>query len=744
MTSQKKLICVVVFLSFLIFSPAIGSAADEVACSNLAATVQANIGNFELGPGLLTITSTLSGTGSSQYCQVNLTQYHAINIRVGLPLNVMDGGTGGIQGAWNSKVQNTGGGGFAGSVGSVASAASNRYVISSCDSGHSRDWCNETNPDTGEPNSLQNCGSSGAGFVIDPDGNLIEYQVTDFITDSLYAQVRWALDLANLYYGRPAERNYWNGCSTGGRQGFEMAQKYGDLFDGLAVGAPAMNWNRFQTAELWPPVVVDSLGLPGTPPTLSSAKSNAANAAAIAACSEYGDGIINEPRRCNFDARTLICTGEPTDPPTCLTEAEADAINMIWYGPTNPEGYRLWGGPSTGTSFGTVLPGGNNAFGFMYDYERYWVHQDPNWPWQSLAGENFEEKFTEEFKFQDQKFEATASTDSTDLDKAKNHGTKIIHYHGIADPLIVPFGSYNYVSRVFDRYGVAETQSFMRSFFLPNQGHCGTAGIQFFDALVNWVENGVPPDYFNANVGNTANPKYRRICKYPDEAVYNGEGLDNYDNFTCQVNETEPADLAEYSNLGPIVLCKDVTVSASPDVCSAAAASVDNGSADRYGDAIPLVQEPSGPYSLGDTAVTLTGTDSRDAMSSCEATVKVVDTTPPSISSVTASPNILWPANHKMVPVAVGVTVTDACDANVANGCTIVSVTSNEPINGLGDGNTEPDYEITGNLTLNLRTERSGKGNGRIYTVGVACADASGNSSMSTVAVTVPHDQSEM
>ena len=141
--------------------------------------------------------------------------------------------------------------------------------------------------------------------------------------------------------------------------------------------------------------------------------------------------------------------------------------------------------------------------------------------------------------------------------------------------------------------------------------------------------------------------------------------------------------------------------------------------------------------------VTLTGTDSRDEVSSCQATVAVVDRTPPSISSVTASPNILWPANHKMVPVAVGVTVTEACDANVANGCTIVSVTSNEPINGLGDGNTEPDYEITGKLTLNLRAERSGTGNGRIYTVGVACADASGNSSTQAVAVTVLHDQSK-
>lgn len=738
MKMQKRLIMVVAFLFFLIFSPSIGSA--EMSCTDLDDYILANPGNFELGPAVLTITSAISGT-TNRYCLVNLKQYHAINIAVGLPLNVLDGGTGGVQGAWNGKVQNQGGGGFVGSVGSVSGAATSRYVYSSTDSGHGNTWCNATNPDTGLHNSLNNCGSSSAGFVIDPLNNLYPWQVTDFITDSLYAQVRWALDLANLYYGTPAIRNYWNGCSTGGRQGWELAQKYGDLFDGILAGAPAMNWNRFQTAELWPPVVVRSLGLPGTTPTLSTAKSNAAIAAAVAACSEYGDGIINEPRRCNFDARSLICPDTPPLPANCLTPAEADAINSIWDGPTNPEGYKLWGGPTMGTSFGTVLPGGNGAFGFMYDYERYWVHQDPNWPWQSLAGEDFVTKFTEEMKFQDLKFQATASTDSTDLDKAKNHGTKIIHYHGIADPLIIPFGSYNYVSRLFDRYGVAEAQSFTRSFFLPNQGHCGTAGISFFDALVNWVENGVPPEYFNVNLGTTANPKYRRICKYPDETVYNGGGLNNYDNFTCQVNATEPPDLAAYTNLGPVVLCKNVTVSASPTVCSAETASVDNGSSDRYGDAITLVQTPNGPYDLGSTVVTLTGADSRDAMSSCQATVTVVDTTPPSISSVTASPNILWPPNHKMTPVAVSVAVTDACDAGVANRCEIFSVTSNEPINGLGDGNTAPDYQITGKLTLNLRAERSGNGNGRMYTVGVVCMDASGNNSKKTVIVTVPHNQ---
>jgi feruloyl esterase len=626
MKNQRGLILVVAFLFFLIFSPTIGSA--HPTCTDLAGLILAD-------PKILSATSVITPAAGTTpaYCQVNLEQYHAINIRVGLPLSTGDGGTGGIQGAWNGKVENLGGGGFAGSVGSVTGPVTNGYVGSSTDTGHSTAWCNAINPETGEPNSLPNCGAAGAGFVLDPNDDLIHYQVTDFITHSLHAQVTWALELAHLYYGMRPIRNYWNGCSTGGRQGFQMAQKYGELFDGFLVGSPAMNWNRFQTGELWAPVVVKDIVGPGG---LSVAKSNAANAAAVAACGEV-DGIIDEPRRCAFDARSLICTGAPTDLATCLTPAEADAINKIWDGPRNLRGDRIWGGVTFGTSFGIVLPGGVNAGGLMLPYEQQWVHQNPSWDWHQLTLDTTfppsSNNFTAEFKLSDQKFEATASTDNPDLDKVRMRHGKIIHYHGIADPLILPFGSYNYVSRVFNRYSVQETQEFMRSFFYPGNGHCGGGNAplinstDLFNALVNWVENGVAPDYIVARQTLSGGAiRTRKICKYPDEAVYNGSGsTDDQSNFKCVVHATEPPDLEASSFLGPDVLCKNVTVSASPTTCSAWA-SVDNGSSDRYGDPIRLVQWPPGPYRIGVTKVTLTGTDSRDASSSCQATVTVVGT----------------------------------------------------------------------------------------------------------------------
>jgi hypothetical protein len=266
----------------------------------------------------------------------------------------------------------------------------------------------------------------------------------------------------------------------------------------------------------------------------------------------------------------------------------------------------------------------------------------------------------------------------------------------------------------------------------------------------------------------------------------------------------------------PVAKCKDVTVPTDPNLCSAAVASIDDGSFDADGDPVTLSQSPAGPYPLGTTLVTLTvtepeglsssctanvtvidqqkpniscpspvvectgpngavvsfsptvsdncpgvtssctppsgsvfplgttpfqcvATDSSGNTNSCNSVVKVVDTTPPVISSLSAFPNVLWPPNHKMTPVTVAVSASDVCSPTVT--CKITSVTSNEPVNALGSGNTAPDWQITGDRSVKLRAERSGSGNGRVYTLAVQCTDASNNSSGAQTTVSVPHNQ---
>ena len=184
-------------------------------------------------------------------------------------------------------------------------------------------------------------------------------------------------------------------------------------------------------------------------------------------------------------------------------------------------------------------------------------------------------------------------------------------------------------------------------------------------------------------------------------------------------------------NHPPVARCHDVAVLAGAN-CEAEA-SVDNGSFDPdAGDTTTLRQEPPGPYPLGATPVTLTVTDNHGASNSCAATVTVIDTTPPTISDVAVTPNVLWPPNGKMVEVSVDYTATDDC-GGVTNA---LVVASNEAPNG-----PSPDWVIEDDHQVQLRAERAGRGSGRVYTITIISTDNGGNSSTRTVTVSVPKNQ---
>ncbi len=142
-------------------------------------------------------------------------------------------------------------------------------------------------------------------------------------------------------------------------------------------------------------------------------------------------------------------------------------------------------------------------------------------------------------------------------------------------------------------------------------------------------------------------------------------------------------------------------------------------------------------FPLGTNEVTVVVSDGVNAPVVCSTHVIVVDTTPPTIEELKALPEVLWPPDHKMVPVTIRIKATDLCGPVRSR---IVSVRSNEPIVGRGD-RTAPDWQITGALTLNLRAERFGQDDARIYTITVEATDASGNSAAKDVQVLVPHDR---
>jgi len=154
------------------------------------------------------------------------------------------------------------------------------------------------------------------------------------------------------------------------------------------------------------------------------------------------------------------------------------------------------------------------------------------------------------------------------------------------------------------------------------------------------------------------------------------------------------------------------------------------------GPGLPAMDQLTERLPLGTNVVTVAVADLAGNVVSCSTLITVVDATPPVILSASAQPATLWPPNHKLLDVTVRAQVRDDCSATTWK---IVRVRSNESVNGRGDGNTEPDWVITGDHTLKLRAERAGTGNDRVYSIALQATDAAGNlSAIHVVTVSVP------
>lgn len=184
------------------------------------------------------------------------------------------------------------------------------------------------------------------------------------------------------------------------------------------------------------------------------------------------------------------------------------------------------------------------------------------------------------------------------------------------------------------------------------------------------------------------------------------------------------------------------TVNMDPGVCYATASSVNAGTATATDNCTYAVVGTrsdglalTANYSGGNTIIKWTATDASNNTTTCSQTITLVDNQPPVISGESSSIYVLSPPNHTMRDATINYTATDNCAVT-----STLSVTSNEPVNGTGDGDTDPDWVVVDNHSVQLRAERSANGNGRIYTVTITATDAAGNTSAKTVEVRVPHN----
>jgi hypothetical protein len=208
--------------------------------------------------------------------------------------------------------------------------------------------------------------------------------------------------------------------------------------------------------------------------------------------------------------------------------------------------------------------------------------------------------------------------------------------------------------------------------------------------------------------------------------------------FSIRVNDLEPPALVPPP---PTTSVADAQCKAMLPNAAAAARATDNCTPSS---ALVITQSPNAGTQVtgaGPRVIQLQVRDAAGNVATATTTHTVLDRTPPTLSNVRPSKQTLWPPNHKMVAVTVAANVHDNCGSASVQ-CGITRVTSNEPINGPGDGNTRWDWEITGPMGVNLRAERAGLLNSRIYTLWFTCTDAGGASVNGTTTVTVPHDQS--
>lgn len=454
------------------------------------------------------------GTSGVHICEVNVTLTHpgtadSVRNTIWLPMEY-----------WNGRFQGTGGGGYVSGLGAsgLLPAVRANYSAAETDSGHSE---------------MAFFNATSWGLL--SEGNVNQYLLLDFASRSIHDMTVIGKAITASFYGAPAKKSYWSGCSTGGRQGLAEAQMYPKDYDGILAAAPAINWSPFTLAQQWPYVVL--LNEPNTP---EQCDFDFVNAEALAFCDPLDglvDGIIGAPGLClkKFNPYSLInksYTCDATSQTKTFSESTALIVQKIWNGPTNTAGKSLWYGILPGTNFSTLANTNTTSPGttvpLPFPISDSWVsnflYKIANYDTSRVTYAEFERLFNAS----SMQYDSVMGTSNPDLSAFKANGGKMITWQGLADDLIMPNGTMQYYDRVTS--SVPNVTDFYRVFFAPGVGHCqggiGPIPKDPLRALVDWVEQGIAPDTLLSTSPYPINGTIRHqgLCPYPFVSKYMGAG----------------------------------------------------------------------------------------------------------------------------------------------------------------------------------------------------------------------------
>ncbi len=540
-----------------------GTPAMATPCTNLAslqlqhATITSATDNTT---GVFTPPGSSPITGLPPFCRVTATltpsSDSSIKIEVWLP-----------ETKWNGRFLGTGGGGFQGvfTYSELAAGISAGFASTNSDLGTGTAGCNPLF--CGSEGNMGNALAAAFGDPSAPSTGLFGHpeRIKDFGFRAIHLMTVHGKEIGSAFYGQKAQRSYFAGCSTGGQNALMEAQRFPDDYDGILAGAPAFNRTHLHTAaiSLWQ----DTHASPGR--LMLPGQLTLINQAVLKQCVGQDGGastdqFLTDPRDCHFDPKVLQCTGGNL-PPACLTSDQVTTMQKYYAGSFNPVTNQLISpGSERGNETDNVLALGlalqealpEPAFDGLF----YWVFGPSfGYPASAVNFSNFD--FNRALDRVDDQLAPVLNATSTDLGEFREHGGKLLMYHGWADPLISSQNSINYFNALVgnDNHGfqqasfagngsLARTQSYARLFMVPGMYHCsGGPGPNTFDALtplLNWVEKGVAPETITATkyVNDTppAVQMTRPLCVYPKVAKYNGSGSASIAaNFTCVADEND-------------------------------------------------------------------------------------------------------------------------------------------------------------------------------------------------------------
>jgi len=452
-----------------------------------------------------------------EYCQITGQILPEVRFELSLPTS------------WNNRFYMFGNGGYAGETLTAAPRVNTRntalkalFAVAQTNTGH--DGANEP---------------LGA-FAVN------RQKLLDYAFRAVHVTAETSKRVIREYYGASPARSYFDGCSTGGRQGLISAQRFPDDFDGIVVGAPVLDFTGTMTNY-----VSIVRALEAAPVPLEKLKIIAERVyAKCDGADGLVDGLIDDPRRCDFDAaRELPICANDVDAKDCFTSAQIRTLNVIYRG-AESGGKRIFWGQPVGAEIGApaqsiwanwiISPTGRTiSYNFAETFFRYLAFPKPD-PNYDLKSFNFETDLPRL-----QAISGVLDAKNTDLNRFKARGGKIVMYYGWADTALNPLMGVDYYEKVSARFG-ASTMDFFRLFMVPGMAHCrggvGADQCDFLTALVEWVEKGVAPKQIVASQSRDGKAlRTRPLCPYPQVARRNGNSNpDDAQSFVCDNPEKRP------------------------------------------------------------------------------------------------------------------------------------------------------------------------------------------------------------